>query len=83
MIYGTINLLHRLLEEYMDSLEDRLQDAERALDDVIAVNEAAAQEGDKEATDAIHDAVEDKQSIQADLKEALMAMIDFQKHNWH
>ena len=67
----------------MDSLEGRLQDAERALDDAIAVNEAAAQEGDKEATDAIYDAVNDKQSVQAELKEAMTAMTDFQKHDWH
>ena len=83
MIYATINLLHRMLKGYIDSLESRLQDAERALDDAIAVNEAAAQEGDKEATDAIYDAVNDKQSVQAELKEAMTAMIDFQKHDWH
>jgi len=82
MTYATIHLLHKLLEEHLDTLEDQLQAAERALDDSIAANEDAAQEGDKEATEAIYNAVESKQMISAKLNEAAAAMKDFEKHDW-
>lgn len=82
MTYATINLLHRLLEGYVDYLEDELQDAERALEEAIAVNEDAAKEGDKEAFEAISDAEKNKQSVSADLNEAVVAMKAFEKHEW-
>ena len=82
MTYATINLLHKLLEDHVDYLEDQLQDAEWILDDAIAANEDAAQEGDKEATEAIYNAVENKQTASAKLNEAMAAMKDFEKHDW-
>ncbi len=82
MTYATINLLHELLEKHLDNLDDQLQDAERILDDAIAANEDAAQEGDKEAKVAIYKAVESKQMISAELNEAAAAMKDFEKHDW-
>ena len=83
MTYETITLLHKLLEEHVDYLEDLLQDADLTLEDEIAENEAAAQEGDKESAEAIYAADKAKQSVQAELKDALAAMADFQKHDWH
>ena len=82
MTYATITLLHKLLEEHLDTLEDQLQDADLTLEDEIAENEAAAQEGDKEATEAIYNAVENKQTASAKLNEAMAAMKDFEKHDW-
>lgn len=82
MTYTTIHLLHELLEKHLDNLDDQLQDAERILDDAIAANEDAAQEGDKEATEAIYNAVENKQTASAKLNEAMAAMKDFEKHDW-
>ena len=80
MTYATIHLLHKLLEDYVDYLEDKLQDAERALEEAIAVNEDAAKEGDKEAFEAISDAEKNKQSVSAALNEAVVAMKAFEKH---
>lgn len=82
MTYTTIHLLHELLEKHLDNLDDQLQDAERILDDAIAANEDAAQEGDKEATETICAAVRPKQMISAELNDALAAMKDFEKHDW-
>ena len=82
MTYATIHLLHQLLEEYLDTLEDQFQDAERALEDFIAANEDAAREGDQKGVQAICDAMGIKEAASAKLNEAAAAMKDFEKHDW-
>ncbi len=83
MTYATITLLHQLLEKHLDALEDQFQDSERALEDAIAANGDAAQEGDKEAVGTICNAEDNNRKIFVELKEATAAMTDFQKHDWH
>lgn len=83
MTYATINLLHRLLEEHVDFLDETLQDATRELDETYAVQEADAKEGDKEAEKAINNAADRRHAAWQELTEAQKALDDFVTHDWH
>lgn len=83
MTYATIHLLHQLLEEHVDFLDEKLQDAAMELDETCALHEDAAKEGDKEAEETINDAVNRRNAAERALNEAEKALGDFESHDWH
>ena len=82
MTYATINLLHKLLEDHVDYMEDCYQDAVRMLDETCAQHEADAEQGVETAQRCIDAAETRRLSLFQELSEAQKAMDDFKKHDW-
>lgn len=82
MTYATINLLHKLLEDHVDYMEDCYQDAVRMLDETCTIHEEDALEGNEDAKKEIDAAETRRLSLFQELSEAQKAMDDFKQHDW-
>lgn len=83
MTFATIQLIHALLTDHVDYLEDLLQDAGRMLQETCAAHEEDAEQGVEEARKAIDAAMERKAAIAAEQDQVLKALGDFETHDWH
>lgn len=83
MTFATLKIIHDVLTDHVDYLEEMLQDAGRDLDEAYAEHEADAEQGVEEARKAINAAMERKAAIVAELNQAQKALGDFETHDWH
>ena len=83
MTYATITLLHKLLEDHVDFMDEAHHDATRELEETYALHEADAERGSENAKLCIDAAIDRRRSAMQELNEAQKALDDFEKHDWH
>lgn len=82
MTFATLKIIHDVLTDHMDYLEEMLQDAGRDLDEAYAQHEADAEQGVEEARKAIDAALNQRKFVAAALNEAQKALDAFEKQEW-
>lgn len=83
MTYATIKLLHELLTEHVEYMEDCYQDAVRMRDETCTIHEEDARVGNEDAQQEINDAEDRRLSLLQELSKAQKALEDFESHDWH
>lgn len=82
MTFATLKIIHDVLTDHVDYLEEMLQDAGRDLDEAYAQHEADAEQGVEEARKAIDSARERRQAVFAELSKATQALGEFKTQEW-
>lgn len=79
MTFATLKIIHDVLTDHVDYLEEMIQDAGRDLDEAYAQHEADAEQGAEEAIDA---ALNQRKFVAAALNEAQKALDEFEQQEW-
>lgn len=82
MTYATLKIIHEVLTDHVNYLDELLQDAGRMLDETCARHEADAEQGDKEARKAIDEAEARRAAIRAEWNKARDALEEFEAQDW-
>lgn len=82
MTFATLKIIHDVLTDHVDYLEEMLQDAGRDLDEAYAQHEADAEQGVEETRKAIDAALNQRKFVAAALNEAQKALEEFEKQEW-
>lgn len=82
MTFATLKIIHEVLTDHVDYLDELLQDAGRMLDETCAQHEADAEHGDKEARKAIDEAEARRAAIRAEWNKARDALKEFETQEW-
>lgn len=82
MTFATLKIIHDVLTDHVDHLEEMLQDAGRMLDETCARHEADAEQGVEEARKAIDEAEARRAAIRAEWNKARAAMEEFETQEW-
>lgn len=82
MTYATLQIIHEVLTDHVDYLDELLQDAGRMLDETCAQHEADAEQGDKEARKAIEAAEARRDAFRVEWNIARAALEEFEAQDW-
>lgn len=82
MTFATLKIIHDVLTDHVDYLEEMLQDAGRDLDEAYAQHEADAEQGVEEARKAIDAALNRREFVADTLSDAQKALDEFEKQEW-
>lgn len=82
MTFATLKIIHDVLTDHVDYLDEMLQDAGRDLDEACAQHEADAEQGVETAQRCIDAAMERRQAAFAELSKAQKALDEFEKQEW-
>ena len=82
MTFATLKIIHDVLTDHVDYLEEMLQDAGRDLDEAYAQHEADAEQGVEEARKAIDEAEARQAAIRAEWNKARAALEEFETQEW-
>lgn len=82
MTFATLKIIHDVLTDHVDYLDEMHQDAGRDLDEAYAQHEADAEQGVEEARKAIDAAMERRQAVFDELIKATQALREFVTHEW-
>lgn len=82
MTFATLKIIHEVLADHVDYLDDLFQDAGRMLDETCGQHEADAEQGDKEARKAIDEAEARRAAIRTEWNKARAALEEFETQEW-
>ena len=82
MTFATLKIIHDVLTDHVDYLDEMHQDAGRDLDEAYAQHEADAEQGVEEARKAIDAALQRRELVTVALSDALKALDEFEKQEW-
>lgn len=82
MTFATLKIIHDVLTDHVDYLDDLLQDAGRMLDETCARHEADAEQGVEEARKAIDAALNQREFVADALSDAKKALDAFEQQEW-
>ncbi len=82
MTFATLKIIHDVLTDHVDYLDEMLQGAGRDLDEAYAQHEADAEQGVEEARKAIDAALNRREFVADALNEAQKALEEFEKQEW-
>lgn len=82
MTFATLKIIHDVLTDHVDYLEEMLQDAGRDLDEAYAQHETDAEQGVEEARKAIDAALNRRDFVADTLSDAQKVLDAFEKQEW-
>lgn len=83
MTFATLEIIHNLLIEERDRIEEDFDEAGQVLREVEAFHSEAAEEGDGEAAEKISAANRRRRALMKELSRIKVALDDFDGQDWH